>query len=396
MMHFLANELTRLRGGRFASARIRARPCFSFSIFFIWHSFFGLFRWAFALDYFYLRLPGLESLPVWARTTSKLPVPFAFDVGCIRIRHQINSMQGLIWKPWAIYPNHTSFDHTSGVAFRRVSAHAGWIAMRTFRGFVRRLTASTAVWLMIGWVGQANAGPGAPGMATVVLVSGNARCSDDHRTWRTLKKGDRLKPGCLVQTAERSLVELILGDSVAATSISISLDGVHGDDVAEPLANVVRLAEESVLALNKLPDGRFGGTQAEETQLDLEAGQIAGSVTRMSADSKYEIKLAKGVAGVRGSSRYVLGSNGSARANSGSLVVVQMAGDDLLPAKVVTAGHKFDATTGTVVEAPLGEYPISPVKLGTAPTSSAAPGSNPPLIPGPPSDFHRALPSRRF
>jgi hypothetical protein len=267
--------------------------------------------------------------------------------------------------------------------------------MKTFDCVTRIIAASGAVWLTVGFSAHAVAGPGAPGMATVVRVSGNARCSEDRRMWRSLKKGERLKPGTLIQTAELSTVDLVLGESEASGSISISLDGIHGDDLAHPLANTLRVVQNSVLGLEQLPDGRPGSVHADETQLDLQGGEIYGSVERMPAGSKYEIKLPKGIAGIRGSTRFMVSSSGAARAKSGSLVIVQTGADGSLTTKVVAAGQKFDPNGGVVVEASVQEGNETPIKLGSD-SARSIPGSNPAAPPGPTGDFSRSLPSRRF
>jgi hypothetical protein len=264
--------------------------------------------------------------------------------------------------------------------------------MKIFDAFVRIVAASSAVGLALGAADQAAAGSGAPGMATVVRVMGKARWSDDRRTWHSLKKGERLKPGALVQTAELSAVDLVLGDFEASGSIAISLDGLHGDDLARPLANTVRVLQNSVLGLDQLPDGRPGGVQADETQLDLQAGEIIGSVERMPTGSKYEIKLPKGIAGIRASSRFMVTSSGTARVRSGSVVIVQTGSDGSLTTKVLTTGQEFDANSGTIVQAaPTEGENESPIKFGTAETQSS-----PATPPGPSDNFSRTIPTRRF
>ena len=172
-----------------------------------------------------------------------------------------------------------------------------------------------------------------PQVVQVVKVEGNAQYSTDGRTWQTLHQGDVLKSGAVIRTAERSLVDVTLGEP-GATGSSFSGpnllnypagggagagDGGGGGGGAADTetANIVRIFESTVLGVDKLTLERTGVDEVSETQLDLRAGQIMGNVKKLSAQSRYEIKLPNGVAGIRGSS-YVWSSSGSLVMLSGS------------------------------------------------------------------------------
>jgi hypothetical protein len=241
---------------------------------------------------------------------------------------------------------------------------------------------------MMGWTAPALAA-GAPGMATVVSVKGKARCSDDNKTWRTVKKDENLMPGCLIQTGPKSTVELVLGAWTPGPR-SISLDGRHGDDTGEPAADALRVSENAVVAIDRMGDGVARAGRAEETQLDLRAGQIAGSVGKLAAASKYEIKLPSGVAGIRASTRYVISSSGVVSVNSGSVVIVEaVSGSSALATRVVTAGHRFDPQTALITEGSADAASLNPVKLDEGPSRSPTPAA-------PALNFQRSLPSRQF
>src|SRR5947209_15179673 len=64
--------------------------------------------------------------------------------------------------------------------------------------------------------------------------------------------------------------------------------------------NVIRLWADSILGLDKLTSLQTGADVVTETQLDLKRGRLTGNVKKLSAASKYEVKLPNGVAGVRG------------------------------------------------------------------------------------------------
>src|SRR5690349_24996818 len=84
--------------------------------------------------------------------------------------------------------------------------------------------------------------------------------------------------------------------------------------------NVVRIWENSAVGIDKLTSMQTGAEAVTETQLDLKAGRITGSVKKMSAASKYEVKLPNGVAGIRGTT-YDITADGLIKVYVGSVVV---------------------------------------------------------------------------
>src|SRR5437879_563654 len=129
---------------------------------------------------------------------------------------------------------------------------------------------------------------GAPEAAMVVGLSGKARYSGDAKSWQTLKKGDVLNPGSLIQTAEGAKVDILLGEWGARLT---SPEGTTSGAAPEPpTANVVRILEGSVLGIDKLTADQAGTGSAQEIQLDLRLGQVMGSVKNLAGGSKFEIK----------------------------------------------------------------------------------------------------------
>jgi hypothetical protein len=61
--------------------------------------------------------------------------------------------------------------------------------------------------------------------------------------------------------------------------------------------NTLRLWADTLLSVDKLTVTETGADVATDTQLDLKAGHIYGVVKKMSAGSKYEVKIPNGVAG---------------------------------------------------------------------------------------------------
>jgi hypothetical protein len=154
-----------------------------------------------------------------------------------------------------------------------------------------------------------------PQVVQVVKVQGSAQYSTDGRTWQTLHEGDVLNPGAVIRTAERSVVDVMLGE-VGSAGGSFSGPnllsepgggagaggggggGGGGSEVQK--ANIIRIFQSTVLGVDKLTLDRTGVDEVAETQLDLRAGQIMGNVKKLSKDSKYEIKVPNGVAGIKG------------------------------------------------------------------------------------------------
>jgi hypothetical protein len=190
--------------------------------------------------------------------------------------------------------------------------------------------------------------------AKVVRIKGLARYSTDNRGWQSLHVGDILKPGTTIQTAEKSSVDLQLGERGARTGgapTSIVFSGGGGAGGEESAANVIRIFESSVLAIDKLTTEQTGSETVEETQLDLRAGQVMGNVKKLSAASKYEVKIPNGVAGIRGTV-YVISSSGVVNVLAGSLVIAVVGPDGTVVTKVVTAGFSYDPMTGVLSPIP--------------------------------------------
>lgn len=194
------------------------------------------------------------------------------------------------------------------------------------------------------------------GQATVVKMKGEARYTDGKSGWRPLKVGDVLAPGTLVQTeqAKSSYVDLVLGDSFSGAAptpvvFNPSAAAAHASGISySPVVeqNVVRLWENTIVGIDKLTAQQTGADTVTDTELDLKAGHIMGMVKKMSRASKYEIKLPKGVAGIRGT-LYELWANGSGSVSAGSMVISLLDAQDNPHTTVLNGGEQFDAPTGT-------------------------------------------------
>src|SRR5262249_20234599 len=106
-----------------------------------------------------------------------------------------------------------------------------------------------------------------------------------------------------------------------------------------------RIFENTVLGIDKLTIDQTGADTVTETQLDLKAGSIFGTVKKLSAASKYEIKIPNGVAGIRGTI-FSLSADGTLRTFSGSVVLAYVGADGSVITQVVPAGQQFDTHSG--------------------------------------------------
>ncbi|EEF62853.1 FecR domain-containing protein [Pedosphaera parvula] len=236
--------------------------------------------------------------------------------------------------------------------------------MKKIHGFAQNILAGAVALMVVAFATHATAqtpviaNPANQEMvAKVVNVKGKARVSTDGKTWQTVAKGDLVKPGSVIQTAgNNSLVDIVLGtkDSTGtvgeggAQTISHRGSGGGADSVGQ---NVVRVYENSVLAIDKLTLEQIGADEVSDTQLDLRAGQIMGNVKKLSAASKYEIKIPNGVAGIRGTT-YLIAASGVVNVLTGSVVVAVVDKDGSVVTRVVSAGFRYDPATDKIMPIP--------------------------------------------
>jgi hypothetical protein len=248
--------------------------------------------------------------------------------------------------------------------------------MRKTNKFASKALAGMVALGMVAAAAQAGAET-IPQVVQVVKVEGSAQYSTDGKTWQTLHQGDVLKSGAVIRTAERSLVDVTLGepgapagDLTGPSLLNIPSGGGAGGGAGAggggggggasdtETENIVRIFESTVLGVDKLTLERTGVDEVSETQLDLRAGQIMGNVKKLSAQSKYEIKLPNGVAGIRGSS-YLGSSSMNWVTISGHCRIAQVGANGAVQLVEVPAGQKLDSGSGQVLpvsEADMAQY----------------------------------------
>jgi hypothetical protein len=218
--------------------------------------------------------------------------------------------------------------------------------MRQIRTFVIGLVSCV---LAIASTSHVSAQTSSDGIAKVVAVSGDARyfVAGDS-TPHQLKTGMVLKSGITIQTASGALnyVDIVLNNPQATAAPSPGpSDVAHFQPKVEQ--DGIRIFENTVLSVDKLTRTETGADVVTDTELDLKAGSILGTVKKLSPASKYEVKIPNGVAGIRGTI-YFLSASGIVRVVSGSVVVAYVGPGGNVITQVVNAGEQFDVNTGLV------------------------------------------------
>jgi len=146
--------------------------------------------------------------------------------------------------------------------------------------------------------------------------SGAQVSSNKGQSWSPAKVGQFLGANGAIKTSGDTTVDLFLGDN----------------------GPVVRVTPDTSLGIDKLDLENTGIEKVIETQLDLRSGRILGSVKKMAAASKYEVKTPVGVAGIRGT-EYSIDARGRVTIVTGSAVVVYVIDGNILPPANVGAGQ---------------------------------------------------------
>jgi hypothetical protein len=182
----------------------------------------------------------------------------------------------------------------------------------------------------------------------VVRVKGSARYSTGNNVWQPLHVGTVLKAGAIVQTAKDSFVDIVLGGSDAVLRPPIAGIGKNGPGAPQ---DIVRVWEDSVLAIDKRTAVETGADKVTETQLDLRSGKILGSVKKMAAASRFEVKIPNGVAGIRGT-LFSLSADGVVAVAIGQVVISWTKADGTTGTQAVSEGWQFDIRTGELTKIP--------------------------------------------
>jgi len=190
--------------------------------------------------------------------------------------------------------------------------------------------------------------------AKVVRIKGSARYTTDNTTWHTLTLNQIIEPGTVIQTGgDNSMVDIILGEGDVDQNPQPLNNTVSYNPQAQQ--NLVRIWADTTLGIDKLTQMQMGSETMTDTQLDLRAGSVFGTVVKLSPTSKYEVKVPNGVAGIRGTI-YLISATGVIAVLQGSVIVAYMDASGNPATKQVDKGYEFDTHTGELK--PLSELHV--------------------------------------
>jgi hypothetical protein len=149
---------------------------------------------------------------------------------------------------------------------------------RAVQAIATRVVACAVLFFVFNVIGSLGAATSVPGIAEVRAITGTPSFTTNGSPARPLKVGMKLHSGATIKTGPGSVVDLFFGSS----------------------AGTLRVAENSVLALDKLALTDTGADMAVEVELELPDGDIYFNVNKLSKASRYEVKMPTGVAGIRG------------------------------------------------------------------------------------------------
>jgi hypothetical protein len=211
-------------------------------------------------------------------------------------------------------------------------------------------------------------------VAKVVRIKGGARYSLGNDSYQPLKVGMILKSGAKIQTGTElgSFVDLILGDVDETSVVPKPRPAVVGATVSFiPTAtqNTIHLFEGTELCIDKLLSTETGADVVTETQLELKKGHIIGNIKKMSAASKYEVKLPKGVAGIRGTI-YDISDDGKIRVAQGS-VLISYLDNNVVKTVTISAGYSFDTNNPGLGAVAMAASDVSSIISAATPPGGA-------------------------
>jgi hypothetical protein len=187
--------------------------------------------------------------------------------------------------------------------------------------------------------------------ARVARLKGSARYKIGSNTWQPLKRGDVLRAGALVETGgDSSYVDLVLGEG-GAPPVMRPASGEMLTYHPNAEQNMVRVWENSRMGIDILTVRETGADVVTETQLDLQAGHIFGSVRKMSAASKYEVKIPNAVASIRGTI-YDISVEGLIKVRVGSVFLNYTDPNGKEQKQVIMSLQQFDMRTGVLSPLP--------------------------------------------
>jgi hypothetical protein len=153
------------------------------------------------------------------------------------------------------------------------------------------------------------------GVVTVARVEGTAEYSlDGGTTWIPALVGKSLPAGSLIRSDDRSIVDILVGQSQADRNVTFLKINNRNDPANNILpqreVNMIRLRPNTTFGIDKLTVPASDPTSVSGAEFNLKKGSILASVRKVSPSSEYFVKIPNGVAAVRGT-QFSLSSDGS-------------------------------------------------------------------------------------
>ncbi len=198
--------------------------------------------------------------------------------------------------------------------------------------------------------------------ARVTRVKGTGRFSLDGQNWQPLQSGDLVRSGTILRSGSGpgSAIDLVLYDTSVGVPqpvgyrpfIPTSMNTYVGP--AGVARNVVALADNTTLKLDRLSLEQTGVETVTDTEMTLSEGKIFGAVQNMPAASKYEVKLPKGAVAIR-DAQYAISADGTVSETRGSVQVSYPDATGAVHTETVAAGQTFNPANLAVVPIGAGE-----------------------------------------
>jgi hypothetical protein len=234
--------------------------------------------------------------------------------------------------------------------------HSAGAIMKQMRSLLNKLVVCGIALAMVSTV----AAQTVQAYARVLRIKGQARYKVNSGQWQDLKREQSLGAGTVIETAMGSYVDFVVGESEAPKpNVTIGTMLAYQPATAQ---NMVRIWENSRMAIDTLNITQSGADVVSETQLDLQAGHIFGSVKKMSAASRYEVKIPNGVAAIRGTT-YDINVDGIIKVLDGSVFLKYKDHNGNEASQVIMSLQMFDARTGVLSPLPEADKIGMPLTL---------------------------------
>jgi hypothetical protein len=201
----------------------------------------------------------------------------------------------------------------------------------------------------------------------VVLLKGQACWKTGTNEWQRVGKGQSIRPGSVIETAQTSRVDLVIYPRSTCHNSSSAASAVNRTRISQgepaparsgaaasrhsqkPKPILISLWENTRVAVSQLkcPETNQTGFQTNYVALDLQAGHMFLAVAEPPAGAALGITLPEGSASVANCAYCDIGASGVIKVLEGSIAVTVSN-----ISQSVSSGQRFDARTGALTALP--------------------------------------------